>query len=134
MSNPNLDPDLNQPDLNVGASEFKDVMQADVAESDHALDFGDVDNLATSTLSQGVPSRPLFGRLPLARLIPQDVHSVMDYVDAATVMAGALSRSRRAKMMSLLLGSSGALVSALTDYRLSVAKVIPIEAHEVIDH
>ena len=86
-------------------------------------------------LSHGVPSAPVLGGLPLARLIPQDIHSLMDYADAATAGAGALMTScPRARAASVLLAASGAGVSALTDYRLSLAKVIPIEAHEVIDH
>jgi len=90
---------------------------------------------ALSKLSQGTPSRPLLGRLPLARLIPQDVHSVLDYVDAATVFSGAvLSACPKARAASLVIGGSGAGLSAVTDYRLSLAKVIPIEAHEVIDY
>lgn len=86
-------------------------------------------------LSQGQPSRPLLGVLPLARVIPQDVHSVMDYLDAGAVMTGAaLSDCPRARTASLLLGGAGLGVSSLTDYRISLAKVIPIEAHEAIDY
>jgi hypothetical protein len=33
-----------------------------------------------------------------------------------------------------VLGTAGLGVSAVTDYRLSAAKLVPIEAHEVIDH
>ncbi|HYP74671.1 MAG TPA: hypothetical protein VER12_01875 [Polyangiaceae bacterium] len=90
---------------------------------------------AASKLSHGRPSRPLFGALPLARLIPQDVHSVLDYVDAATVFSGAmLSNCPKARTASVLIGGSGAGLSAISDYRLSLAKVIPIETHEVIDY
>jgi len=86
-------------------------------------------------LSHGQPSRPLLGALPLARVIPQDVHSVMDYLDAGAVMTGAaLSDCPRARTASLLLGGAGVGVSSLTDYRISLAKVIPIEAHEAIDY
>jgi len=77
----------------------------------------------------------LFGVLPLARVIPQDVHSVMDYVDAAAVGAGAwMTKCPKATAASLVLGGSGITVSALTDYRISLKKVIPIEAHEAIDY
>src|SRR5207237_1112174 len=87
------------------------------------------------SLSQGTPSRPLLGRLPLARLIPQDVHSVLDYANAATALSGALlSDCAKAKAASALLGGGGLGAAAITDYRLSLAKVIPIEAHEVIDY
>jgi hypothetical protein len=88
-----------------------------------------------SSLSVGNPSKPLLGRLPLARIIPQDVHSVMDYLDGGGVLAGAfLTSCPKAKAASWLLGGTGVAASSLTDYRLSLAKVIPIEAHETIDY
>src|SRR4051812_42745669 len=37
-------------------------------------------------LSHGQPSRPLLG-LPIARLIPQDIHSAFDYAGALTFIA-----------------------------------------------
>jgi len=88
------------------------------------------------TLSHGVPARRLLGKLPLARLIPQDVHSVLDYLNGVTTSAGAFLEDDdpAAFAASLILGSSVLGVSALTDYRLSVAKVIPIEVHETIDY
>lgn len=93
------------------------------------------ENVTARSSSRGIPSRPLLNALPLARLIPQDVHSMMDYVDGAVVAAGALTTScPRGKAASWILGGSGIAASALTDYRLSLAKVIPIEAHEVIDY
>ena len=89
----------------------------------------------TRRLSQGIPAKPLLGFLPLARLIPQDIHSVMDYVDAVATGSGALlSNDPRVKLASVLLGTSVAGVSLITDYRLSIAKVLPIEMHEAADH
>src|SRR5687768_4106203 len=85
-------------------------------------------------LSKGAPSKPLLG-LPIARVIPQDVHSLMDYVDAALAGSGALlADDPRAKLASAILGAAGAGVALSTDYRLSAVKLIPIEAHEAIDH
>jgi hypothetical protein len=82
-----------------------------------------------------IPSKPLLGILPLKRLIPQDVHSVMDYlVSAAYLVSARLATTKRARAVGLLLGSNVGGVSLLTDYRLSAAKVIPIEVHEVLDH
>jgi hypothetical protein len=40
----------------------------------------------------------------------------------------------RAQAASYAIGSAGLVVSSLTDYRLSLAKVIPIETHEGIDY
>lgn len=112
------------------------IMGKDPSEPGDDVSFGQTEpRTLTSRLSQGTPSRPLLGRLPLARLIPQDVHSVLDYVDGATVLSGAMiSDCPKAKTASALIGGSGIGLSALTDYRLSLAKVIPIEAHEVVDY
>ncbi|MGK3983023.1 hypothetical protein WME99_08285 [Sorangium sp. So ce136] len=82
-----------------------------------------------------IPSKLLFGVLPLKRLIPQDVHSVLDYSNGLMVaMAGLASRRPEAKVAGALLGASVISVSLLTDYRLSLAKLIPIELHEVLDY
>jgi hypothetical protein len=77
----------------------------------------------------------VLGGLPLARVIPQDIHSVLDYANGASVGAGALvSDCPRARAASLLLGGTTLAASAITVYHLSLAKVLPIEAHEVIDY
>jgi hypothetical protein len=84
-------------------------------------------------LRDGTPSDPLLG-LPLARVIPQDVHSVLDYAGGVSYGLSALFADRTAAKavgFSLCVGVVGA--SLLTDYRLSVAKVIPIEVHESLD-
>jgi hypothetical protein len=82
-----------------------------------------------------IPSKKLLGVLPLRRMIPQDVHSIADYANG--VLAGGgffISDCTAAKVGSAVLGSSIIGVSLLTDYRLSAAKVIPIEMHEVADY
>ncbi|WP_437535546.1 hypothetical protein WME79_14700 [Sorangium sp. So ce726] len=82
-----------------------------------------------------IPSRPLLGAAPLARIVPEDVHSVLDYSNGLIVaLAGLSARTKAAKIAGVALGASVVFVSLLTDYRLSLAKRIPIEAHEVIDH
>jgi hypothetical protein len=87
------------------------------------------------TLSHGAPAKPLLGALPLTRLIPQDVHSVMDYANGAATGAGALlTDDPAARIASIALGASIVGVSALTDYRLSLANVIPIKGHETADY
>jgi len=89
------------------------------------------------TLSHGEPSQPLLGVLPITRWIPQDVHSVMDYVDGLTAASGALMADDDdavALWASIALGTSAIGVSAMTDYRLSLAKIIPIRVHEAIDY
>ena len=93
------------------------------------------DRPADSALSQGAPAKPLLGVLPLRRLIPQDVHSVLDYANGAMTGAGAvMTDDPAARVASIVLGASSIGVSAVSDYRLSVAKIIPIEKHEAIDH
>lgn len=82
----------------------------------------------------GVAARPLFGVLPLKRFIPQDVHSVLDYANAFTVTSVSLGATSPACTVGTALGLSYLGVSLLTDYRLSVRKLIPIEVHEVLDY
>jgi hypothetical protein len=87
------------------------------------------------TGSQGAPSKPLFGVLPISRLIPQDVHSVMDYGNGVAAGSGALmTDDPAARIASIALAATTIGLSAVTDYRLSVAKLVPIEQHELSDH
>ena len=82
-----------------------------------------------------VPAKPVLGGLPLARLIPQDVHSVLDYVHSAGFAASAvLARTARARAVGLALGAGLGATSLATDYRLSAAKLLPIETHEKVDY
>ncbi|WP_437986102.1 SPW repeat domain-containing protein [Sorangium sp. So ce117] len=82
-----------------------------------------------------IPSRPLLGAAPLARIVPEDVHSALDYSNGLIVaLAGLAARTKAARIAGVALGASVIFVSLLTDYRLSLSKRIPIEAHEVIDH
>jgi hypothetical protein len=89
------------------------------------------------TLSHGEPAAPLLNVLPIRRWIPQDVHSIMDYVDGLTVASGYFMTESdsddAAGWASMALGASVIGVSLLTDYRLSAMKVIPIRAHETAD-
>ena len=111
-----------------------DSMFQDVKEAARRRPFV-VEDASDKPLSKGQPSRTLLGGLPLARLIPQDIHSVMDYVDALSAGSGAfMADDPRAKLASIMLGASSAGVALMTDYRLSAVKLIPIEAHEAIDH
>jgi len=87
------------------------------------------------TLGGGAPSRRLLGALPLTRLVPQDVHSVIDYMNGIVVGAGALmTDDPAARLASIALGASIIGVAAVTNYRLSGAKLIPIEVHEATDY
>ena len=82
-----------------------------------------------------IPSKPVLGMLPLARVVPQDVHSVQDYLVAgAYAFSASIARTPEAKATGALLGASVLGTSLVTDYRLSLAKIVPIEMHEVADH
>lgn len=82
-----------------------------------------------------VPSKPLLGVLPLARVIPMDLHSVADYLCAGSyALSARLARTRRGRFVGIALGASVGGASLATDYRLSLVKAIPIEVHEVLDH
>jgi len=86
------------------------------------------------TLSHGVAARPLLG-LPLARIVPQDVHSIIDYATALAVgIAGFLAGARRARIAGRALGAVGVVQSLVSDYRLSAKKLMPIELHEARDY
>jgi hypothetical protein len=86
-------------------------------------------------LRAGAPAKPLFGVLPLSRAIPQDVHSLLDYAGGVSLCVGALvSSSASGQAVGHALGGSTIGVSLLTDYRLSLKKVIPIEVHEALDY
>ena len=95
-----------------------------------------VHRLTDTSAAAGVVSRPLLGKLPLRRLIPQDGHTVLDYAGAAMVAGAGLSAARapEARVAGSILGLAGLGVSLCTDYRLSLKKLIPIEVHEAIDY
>lgn len=87
------------------------------------------------TLSHGEPAQPLLKVLPIKRWIPQDVHSVMDYVDGLTAASGYFTAEDDAAWWSsIALGASVIGVSLMTDYRLSIVKAIPIRVHETLDY
>lgn len=90
---------------------------------------------AESRPGEQVPAKVLFDTLPLARVVPQDVHAILDYVAAAGYLASAkVARTTRARVVGAMLGAKVGGVSAITDYRLSAAKIVPIELHECFDY
>lgn len=85
--------------------------------------------------SRGRLSRPLLGRLPLARLLPQDGHSLIDYLGSLFVGCLALfTTDPVAQYATIGAMIFGAGVSLVTDYRISLAKLVPIELHECLDY
>lgn len=90
------------------------------------------------TLSHGEPAPPLLKILPIKRWIPQDVHSIMDYAGGLATATGYFlpenERDDAACWASLALGASVVGTSLMTDYRLSLVKLLPIRAHETADY
>jgi hypothetical protein len=85
--------------------------------------------------SERVPSKPLLGVLPIARVVPQDVHSVLDYVHTAGFFASSrLARTPSGRAMGIALGLGIGGTSMISDYRLSAVKLLPIELHETLDY
>jgi hypothetical protein len=81
-----------------------------------------------------IPSRPVLG-LPVKRVVPMDVHSVLDYSNGVLTGGGYfLAGTTEGQVASIALGASVIGVSLFTDYKLSAVKLIPIEVHETIDY
>lgn len=90
---------------------------------------------ASKQPASAVPAKKLLGALPLARVVPQDVHSAADYIVSMAYFASAVvARTRRARAMGFLLGCFHGGVSLATDMKLSLAKIVPLETHELMDH
>ena len=95
------------------------------------------DAVSGLTAHTGMPSAsPILGLpIPIRRAIPMDVHSVLDYGNAAECLAlGAMASVPAAKLANTFIGLKGLGLSIVTDYRLSLAKLVPIEVHELGDH
>jgi len=85
--------------------------------------------------SSPVPAKPVLGGLPLRRVVPQSVHSLADYVAAIALLASAeLAKTRRGRVVGLVLAAKHGGVSLLTDARFTAARVISIEVHEMVDY
>jgi hypothetical protein len=114
------------------------MMQSEEARSYGGVTGGEEAPVSGRRLRQreaGIPAEPLLGVLPIRRVIPQNVHSILDYSNGVLVAwAGLSARKRETKIAGAVLGGAVIGVSLLTDYRLSVAKLVPIEVHEAIDH
>ncbi len=105
------------------------------ARTEQLLGSAERVSLALWDPSARVPSKPLFGKLPLARVIPQDLHSILDYVHTAGFLLSAkLALTARGRAVGLALGAGLGGTSAVTDCRLSVAQILPIEIHERLDY
>ena len=114
--------------------ESQNGLRATIGESLHATSDKVSDYTYKDRPTKMRPSHSMLG-LPLRRWIPQDVHSFLDYANGLTLAASAgVSPDRTARWAGATLGAMLIGVSAVTDYRLSLAKVVPIEAHEATDY
>lgn len=92
------------------------------------------DFMLRSRQKQEPLSKPVAG-LPLRRTLPMEVHSVLDYVSAGSLAASAaMAETDEARMTGIALAAALGGVSLFTDYDLSLAKLIPIEVHEMGDY
>lgn len=92
----------------------------------HALD---------RSAAAGIPANPLPGGLPLRRWMPQGIHSLLECATGVAVaVAGRLSGVGSARRAGLALGLGLTGLSLLTDTRLSLSRLVPIELHELADH
>jgi hypothetical protein len=70
-------------------------------------------------------------------MISLKTHNVLDYVNGGSVAAFPLvfpnSKSETLKKMSVALGSGEIFYSAITRYPYSIAKVVPLGAHLIMD-
>ena len=81
------------------------------------------------------PLRPLRTSLPLSRVVPQDVHSVVDWLAGLVCVGGAVfARTPAARAAGLSLGAASASLALLTDERLSPVRRVRIETHEALDY
>ena len=71
------------------------------------------------------------------RVIPTNVHAVIDYVTAPVLMAApnllGLNGARGSAVAPRVAGAGAALYSALTDYELGVRRVVPMRVHLALD-
>jgi hypothetical protein len=82
-----------------------------------------------------VPSKALLGVLPVKRIVPQDAHTVIDWLASAACGASAIvARTSTARVAGATLAMAGTGTSMVTDYRLSPVRILPIEVHESIDY
>lgn len=113
----------------------RDVPRALRSRVDELLASAERVSLALWDPTARVPSKPVLGALPVGRVIPQDAHSVLDYVHAAGFfVSAALARTGRARAVGLALGAGIGGATAATDTRLSAASVLPVELHESLDY
>ncbi|SEM47267.1 hypothetical protein SAMN05444354_11781 [Stigmatella aurantiaca] len=96
---------------------------------------GSLRHMWDRSAAAGIPAHPLPGELPLRRWVPQGTHSLLDYaVGLGVAGAGCLSSEPAARRASVALGLGFAGLSLLTDTRLSLSRLVPIELHELADY
>jgi hypothetical protein len=84
--------------------------------------------------SQHLVSRRVFGALPLARVVPQEVHTGFDYAVGFGALASALfASSGRGKLIGAALGLGAIGAALFSDHRFGAKKLVSIENHHLVD-
>jgi hypothetical protein len=116
------------------AVSFRSLAADQMPPFESTMPVHDVEPDEDRPMSVGALSKPVLG-LPLMRWIPQDCHSYLDYANGLVTASTAFATDdKAAQLASITLASLVTGISAVTDYRVSVAKLVPIEVHEVADY
>ncbi len=84
---------------------------------------------------QPLPALPVLGGLPIGRIVPQAVHSLVDLLACSALLTSAkLARGRRARVTGLLLGWKLVSAALVSDVHLAPIRRLPVEIHEMLDH
>jgi hypothetical protein len=71
------------------------------------------------------------------RFIPTQVHGVLDYLVGLALLAApwlfGFADNETARWVTMAVGAMALLYSLITDYELSIAKVLPMSAHLALD-
>jgi hypothetical protein len=96
---------------------------------------GSLRHIWDRSAAAGIPAHPLPGALPLRRWFPQVAHSLLDHaVGLGVAGAGCLSSEPAARRTGVALGLGLVGLSVLTDTRVSLSRLVPIELHELGDY
>lgn len=85
--------------------------------------------------SAPLPAKPVLRWLPIGRVVPQSLHSVVDYAVAGALLASAaVARTPRARFVGAVVAAKVGGIALFTDARLALARILRIELHEGLDH
>lgn len=89
---------------------------------------------ALSNPYESVPAKPMLRELDLPLVIPQHTHSIIDFVASGAALASTfVARTNTARIAGSTLALAQAANAATADTQLSLARSVPIEAHQKLD-